>query len=144
MRIERTRNATRGISFGLLLRIQRMVLPFLLRTAMIRIMGVEYLGLSGLFTSILHILNMAELGVGAAMVFSMYRPIAEDDGATICALMRLYRRYYRLIGLAVGVMGLALMPVVPKLISGSIPPDLDIYVLYLLNLPLWGRGVYFG
>lgn len=134
MRIERTRNATRGISFGLLLRIQRMVLPFLLRTAMIRIMGVEYLGLSGLFTSILHILNMAELGVGAAMVFSMYRPIAEDDGATICALMRLYRRYYRLIGLAVGAMGLALMPVVPKLISGSIPPELDIYVLYLLNL----------
>jgi len=134
MRIERTKNAAKGITAGLLLRILQTVLPFLMRTAMIRLMGVEYLGLNGLFTSILHILNLAELGVGAAMVFSMYRPIAEDDEATICALMRLYRRYYRLIGLVVGTMGLALMPVLPKLISGEIPPELDIYVLYLLNL----------
>ena len=134
MRIERTKNAAKGITAGLLLRILQTVLPFLMRTAMIRLMGVEYLGLNGLFTSILHILNLAELGVGAAMVFSMYRPIAEDDETTICALMRLYRRYYRLIGLVVGAMGLALMPVLPKLISGEIPPELDIYVLYLLNL----------
>ena len=134
MRIERTKNAAKGITAGLLLRILQTVLPILMRTAMIRLMGVEYLGLNGLFTSILHILNLAELGVGAAMVFSMYRPIAEDDETTICALMRLYRRYYRLIGLVVGAMGLALMPVLPKLISGEIPPELDIYVLYLLNL----------
>lgn len=134
MKIERTKNATKGITVGMLLRIQQTVLPFLMRTAMIWLMGVEYLGLNGLFTSILHILNLAELGVGAAMVFSMYRPIAEDDEETICALMYLYRRYYRFIGLAVGAIGLVLMPVLPKLISGKIPSELDIYALYLLNL----------
>lgn len=119
---------------GLLLRVNQMVLPFLMRTAMIWLMGVEYLGLNSLFTSILHILNLAELGVGSAMVFSMYRPIAEDDEVAICSLLRLYRKYYRLIGLAVAGLGIALMPALPRLISGELPPELNIYVLYLLNL----------
>ena len=62
-----------------------------MRTAMIYLMGVEYLGLNSLFTSILQVLNLAELGVGSAMVYSMYKPIANDDETTICALLSLYR-----------------------------------------------------
>lgn len=134
MKIERTKNARRGIVAGILLRICQTVLPFLMRTAMIHIMGVQYLGINSLFSSILHILNLAELGVGSAMVFSMYTAIAQDDEETICALMCLYRKYYRIIGLVVGAAGLALVPVLPLLISGEIPDGLNIYVLYLLNL----------
>ncbi|MBP3633293.1 MAG: polysaccharide biosynthesis protein [Oscillospiraceae bacterium] len=134
MKIERVKNAKKNITAGLILKIHQMLIPFLMRTAMIYFMGVEYLGLHSLFSSILHILNLAELGVGSAMVFSMYKPIARDDGATICALMRLYRKYYRLIGLLIGAVGLALTPVIPNLISGEIPAELSIYVLYLLNL----------
>ena len=59
-----------------------------MRTAMIYLMGVEYLGLNSLFTSILQVLNLAELGVGSAMVYSMYKPIAENDKSTICALLK--------------------------------------------------------
>lgn len=134
MKIDRTKNAKNGIAVGLLLRLYQTVVPFLMRTAMIYFMGVEYLGLSSLFTSVLHILSLAELGVGNAMVFSMYRPIAQDDTRRICALMRLYRKYYRLIGLAILTMGMALLPFIPKLISGEVPGELNIYVLYLLNL----------
>lgn len=134
MKIERTRNAVRNITAGLVLRIYQTVVPFLMRTAMIHFMGVEYLGLNSLFTSVLHVLNLAELGVGVAMVFSMYKPVAEDDTARICALMRLYRRYYRLIGLFIGVMGLMLTPFIPRLISGDVPQGINIYWLYLLNL----------
>ena len=119
---------------GLALKVYQMLIPFLMRTAMIQFMGVEYLGLNSLFSSILQVLNLAELGVGSAMVFSMYRPIAEDDERTICSLMWLYRRYYRLIGLLIGAVGLLLTPAIPRLVSGSIPGDLNIYVLYLLNL----------
>ena len=96
--------------------------------------GVEYLGLNSLFTSVLQVLNLAELGVGSAMVFSMYKPIAEDDSITICALMKLYRTYYRVIGGIILVVGLLLTPFMPKLISGTIPEDMNIYFLYLLNL----------
>lgn len=134
MKIERTKNATRNIVAGMALKIYQMVVPFLMRTAMIHLMGVEYLGLNSLFTSILHILNLAELGVGAAMVFSMYKPIAEDDTQRICALMALYRRYYRLIGLVIGAAGLVILPFVPQLIADGVPAELNVYWLYLLNL----------
>ena len=95
MRIERTKNAVRNMIFGSILKAYQILLPFIMRTAMIYFMGVQYLGLNSLFTSILQVLNLAELGVGSAMVFSMYKPIAEDDSTTICALMKLYKIYYR-------------------------------------------------
>lgn len=132
--MERTKNATRNIVFGVLLKIYQMIVPFFMRTAMIYFMGVQYLGLNSLFASILQVLNLAELGVGSAMVFSMYKPIAENDGDTVCALMRLYRIYYRLIGLVIAVVGCALMPFIPKLISGDVPDGINIYILYALNL----------
>lgn len=75
MKIERTKNASKNIIFGVILRIFQIFIPFVIRTAMIKYMGIEYLGLNGLFTSILQILNLAELGVGSAMVYSMYKPM---------------------------------------------------------------------
>lgn len=134
MKIERTKNATRNIIFGMLLKSYQIIVPFLMRTAMIYLMGVQYLGLNSLFTSVLQVLNLAELGVGSAMTYSMYKPIAEDDYATICALMRLYRTYYRVIGLVIAVIGCILTPFIPRLISGEVPNNINIYVLYLLNL----------
>lgn len=133
-KIERTKNATRNIIFGFILKVYQVLVPFLMRTAMIYLMGVQYLGLNSLFTSILQVLNLAELGVGSAMVYSMYKPIAEDDNVTICALMKLYQTYYRVIGLVIAFIGCILTPFIPKLISGDIPDNLNIYVLYLLNL----------
>lgn len=82
----------------------------------------------------MQVLNLAELGVGNAMVFSMYKPIVEDDEMTICSLMRLYRTYYRIIGSIIAVVGIAVTPFIPKLIKGDIPAELNIYILYLLNL----------
>ncbi|WP_394870690.1 lipopolysaccharide biosynthesis protein [Clostridium butyricum] len=132
--IERTKNATRNIVFGLILKIYQIVVPFIMRTAMLYLLGVEYLGLNSLFVSVLQVLNIAELGVGSAMVYSMYKPIVEDDKNKICALMKLYQLYYRIIGLVITILGLILLPFIPKMISGDIPPNINMYVLYLLNL----------
>lgn len=132
--MNRTQNATRNIVFGVALKLYQILLPFIMRTAMIYLMGVEYLGLNSLFTSVLQVLNLAELGAGSAMVYSMYKPIAENDKETICALLKLYKKYYFLIGLAIAIIGCLLTPTIPKLISGNIPGNLNIYVLYLLNL----------
>ena len=134
MKIERTKNATRNIIYGVFLKIYQLLGPFILRTIFIYTLGMEYLGLNSLFTSILSVLNLAELGVGSALVFSMYKPIAEDDTEKICALMNLYKLYYRIIGAVILVIGLILVPFIPKLISGSVPEDINIYVLYLMNL----------
>lgn len=134
MKIERTRNAVRNIVSGSILKIFSLLIPFVLRTVLIYTLGVQYLGLSSLFTSILSVLNLAELGVGSAMVYSMYKPIAENDTDTICALMCLYRKYYRIIGIVILTVGLLLLPFIPRLIKGTIPRDVNIYVLYLMNL----------
>ncbi|SHJ28889.1 lipopolysaccharide biosynthesis protein [Pseudobutyrivibrio xylanivorans] len=134
MKIERTKNATRNIFFGVVLKIYQLLIPFVMRTLMIYLLGPGYAGLNGLFTSILQVLNLAELGVGSAMVFSMYKPIAEDDEDTICALMSLYRTYYRVIGLIIAVAGCTVIPFLPKLIKADLPSDINLYVLYLMNL----------
>ena len=133
--IERTKNATRNIVFGVLLKLFNIGVPFLMRTAIIYIMGVQYLGLNSLFASVLQVLNLAELGVGTAISYCMYRPVAEDDTDTVCALMALYRKYYRIIGLMILVVGLLITPSVPRLIkTDTIPEGINVYVLYLLNL----------
>lgn len=134
MKIERTRNAMRNVIFGIIQKLYMIFVPFVMRTIMIYILGVEYLGLNSLFVSILQVLNLAELGVGNAMIFSMYKPIAEDDHVTICALMNQYRKYYRCIGLVIAIAGSALTPFVPYLISGDVPSDVNVYYLYWLNL----------
>lgn len=134
MKIERTKNATRNIKFGIILKAYQIIIPFVMRTAMIYLLGIEYLGLNSLFTSVLQVLNLAELGIGSAMIYSMYKPIAEDDTITICALMHLYKIYYRIIGIVICIIGIILLPFIPSLISGSIPADMNVYILYLLNL----------
>ena len=134
MKLERTKNATRNIFFGLILKVYQIIVPFLMRTAMIRFLGMQYLGLNSLFTSVLQVLNLAELGVGSAMIFSMYKPIIDDDRETICALMKLYRLYYRVIGGIIAAAGLLLTPFITKLIHGDVPPDINVYILYLMNL----------
>lgn len=134
MKIERTKNASRNIVFGLLLRAYQIILPFVIRTVMIYYMGEQYVGLDSLFTSLIQVLSLTELGVGVAMVYSMYKPIVEDDAETICALMRLYRIYYRVIGIVIAVIGLALSPFIPYLVKSDLPSDVNLHVLYWLNL----------
>ena len=134
MVIERTKNASRNIVFGVVLKLYQILVPFAIRTIMIYFMGVEYLGLNSLFTSILQVLNLTELGVGSAMVYNMYKPIAENDAKSICALLNLYKLYYRIIGVVIAVIGIGLTYFIPQLVQGELPGGLNIYVLYLLNL----------
>lgn len=134
MIINRKKNSIRGTFFGIILKIIQIVFPFAIRTIFINTLGIQYLGLNSLFTAILQVLNLAELGVSSALVFSMYKPIAEDDKEKICQLMNLYRLCYRIIGLVILGIGLIIIPFLPKLISGTIPSDINLYVIYLMNL----------
>lgn len=120
--------------FGFGYRIINIILPFVSRTVILYVLGEKYLGLSSLFTSILSFLSLAELGMGAAMVYSMYKPIAVNDNETICALLNLYRRFYRMIGGIILGIGLLILPFLDNLIKGEVPSDINIQVLYLLYL----------
>ncbi len=134
MKLERSKNSARNFIFGIITKIYNLLVPFLMRTAMIYLLGMEYVGLNSLFTSVLSVLNLAELGIGSALVFSMYKPLAEDDTEKICALMRLYKIYYRIIGLVILAIGVAITPFLPHLVKGELPDNMNLYILYYLNL----------
>lgn len=134
MRASRTERAKRNIAGGLIYQIVLFAFMFITRTVIVYTLGSLYLGLNSLYASILQVLGLAELGFGYAVTFSMYEPIAKGDTETVCALLKLYRRIYRIIGVVVSVAGLAVTPFLQLLIKGEVPPDVSIYVLYLVNL----------
>lgn len=130
----RVGNASRNIFFGMFLKGYQIILPFIMRTAVGFYLGLSYMGLNSLFGSLLWMLSIAELGVGSAMVYSMYKPIIDKDEKTICALLALYRKYYRIIGTVILTVGIIITPFVPSLIKSDVPDDINIYVIYGLNL----------
>lgn len=134
MRIEKTKSAVKNISFGFLNKLLFMIFPFIIKTIIIYKLGVEYLGLNSLFSSVLNVLNFAEIGFGTALVFSMYKPLAEDDKDTICALLGLYKKIYRIVGIIVVSAGLAVMPFLKYFIKSGLPADINLYALYLVYL----------
>lgn len=134
MRLARVKNAKRNIVWGGIERITSIVLPFVVRTVFLKILGDEILGLNGLFSAILQVLNLAELGFSNAVVYNMYKPIAEDDTAMVCALMNYYKKVYHIIGSCVFAIGIILIPFLPRLIKGEIPQGYNLYVLYIIYL----------
>ena len=134
MKDSRTVNSSRNIVFGFINRIINMGFPFIIRSAIIHELGIQYLGLNSLFTSILGVLNLAELGIGSALTFSMYEPAEKGNKGELCALLNYYRRCYRIIGIVIGACGLLIMPFLPKLINGTYPEDISLYVLFTIYL----------
>ena len=132
MKIARTKNAKRNMLMGMINKVVVLVLPFFVRTAFIYSLGSEYLGLNSLFSSILTVLNITELGFSSAIVFSMYEPIAKDDDDRICALLNYYRKIYKVIGTIILAGGIIIMPFLPSLINGECPDELNIYILLFL------------
>lgn len=130
----RSKNTKRNIIVGMIYRVIAIILPFLIRTAILKFLGEQYVGLSSLFTSILQVLNLAELGFSTAVIYNMYKPIAEGNTNEVCALLNYYKKVYRTIGIFIFCAGLLLMPWLPKLISGSWPQEINLYFLYFLYL----------
>lgn len=112
----------------------KLLFPFLNRTLFLWLLGPEYLGLNGLFTSILGVLTLAELGFSMAVISSMYKPVADDDKELVCAYLHFYRTVYRCIGATIFIIGICLLPFLRKLVHGDVPPDINLYVLYLVHL----------
>lgn len=111
---------------------------FAARTVLIHTLSMEYVGVTGLFTNILSVLSLSELGFGTVLVYSMYVPIAQNDEEKLLALTNFYKKVYGIIAIAVGVIGGAVTPFLPYIIKDC--PDLPglsmFYLLYLANTVL--------
>ncbi len=129
----RSKNALFASVFGVLQQVLTVVGNFVYRTVFLMLLSKEYLGISGLFSNILQILSLAELGIGSAIVFSMYKPFADQDTKKIAALIRFYKNVYHMIGLVIALLGLCLYPFLSFFVDfGQIPSDVNITLVYFL------------
>lgn len=131
----RIKNSVRNISYRLVSQVASIILKFVSRTIFIYILGVEYLGINGLFSEILQMLSLADLGFGTAMVYSMYKPLAEHDEKRLIQLVALYKKIYTIIAISITIIGISLVPFLKYLVNmdKDIPYLNVYYLLYLAN-----------
>lgn len=129
----RTYHAIRNISASIGFQVLNVLLSFFNRTVFLYALNVEYLGISGLFGDIFSMLCLADLGIGTAMTYNMYKPLAEGDYDRVAGLVGLYRRIYHTIAMVVTGIGLSLIPFLKYLVNlESDMPHLELY--YVLGL----------
>ena len=108
--MSRTNNMIRNVSWSFLGQGLGILASFIVRIIFIRVLGSTYLGLDGLFSNILTILSLSELGVGTAITYSLYKPLAEKDKSKLKSLMDLFKKVYTVIGLIIFGIGFGLTP----------------------------------
>lgn len=121
-----------GITFGI--QMASLFLKFIIQKAFLETLGVAYLGYNSVFGNILQMLNMADLGVGVAITSFLYKPISENDTERIKALMYLYKKIYRYIGIAVGIIGLIILTIIPYIINDAECNNTYLRILFIINL----------
>lgn len=134
----RTKNSILNFTSSIGGQLITILMQFVVRTVFISTLGKSYLGISGLFTNILSMLSLAELGVGSAIIYKLYDPIAKNDKQRINVLMVFYKVVYRYIGIAISVIGVCLIPFLPKLINDYEKLDtLNINVVFIFLIFLF-------
>ncbi len=110
-------------------------LGIITRTVFMYTLSQEYLGINQLLNSVISVLCLSELGIGTAIIYALYKPLADNDEERISALMNLYAKAYKLIGCIVAVLGVAVFPFLHLIVSET--PDISnffiIYLLYIFN-----------
>lgn len=129
----RTRNSIQNTITNIGCNISIIFIGLISQAIFIRILGAEYLGINGLFTNILSILNIAELGIGNAIIYNLYKPVATNDIEKIKSLVDFYRKAYNLIAIIIVIVGLAIMPFLPFFV-GEISINLNLTIIYFLFL----------
>lgn len=135
--MSRTKNAIRNSAFGIISKLATLALGVVVRTIFIYSLGNEYLGVNSLYSEILAMLSLAELGFGSAIAYAMYEPVAKNDEQKLLKLIDYFRTVYRFVALTITVVGLALVPFLDKLVQGA--PSISLtelrvyYLMFLFN-----------
>ena len=132
----RTENSIINSAMSIVTQVLTVVLNFAVKTVFIKMLNDEYLGVNGLFTNIITMLSLADLGIGIAIPYSLYKPLAKKDEHKINVLMNFYKKVYTIIGIAVLLIGLSLTPflgLIIKDIPKNVPHLSLIYILFVIH-----------
>ena len=131
----RTKNSIINSSVSIITQVLTVLLNFVVKTVFIKALGNEYNGVNGLFTNIITMLSLADLGIGLAIPYSLYKPLAEKDNKKIQALINFYKKIYTTIGIVVLIIGFMITPFLNLFIKEM--PDIPylwfIYILYVIH-----------
>ena len=122
----RTKNVSKNAIISLVTHFTQILLGFIIRKLFINYLGVTYLGYNSVFSNILQMLNLADLGIGVAITSYLYKPLADNDTKSISALMYIYKRLYSVIGCIVISIGL-----IVSIFLGTLVPDAECSLSYL-------------
>lgn len=135
MENSRLKNSALNFASGFLGRMLAILLNFVVRTIFIYCLNEAYLSVNGLYSNILTVLSLAELGFGSAMVYRMYAPVAVKDYQKAAALLQFYKKIYIIIGVVIFSLGLCVIPFMDYIIKDK--PDISgltlYYILFLVN-----------
>lgn len=123
-----------AIVTGVIQKLSAIFIAFFSQWVFIHYLGMEYVSVDGLFSSVLTFLSLAELGVGSAITVYLYKPLAEKDTRAIQSYMHFYKKCYRVIGWVILLLGLCLVPVLNRLVNFDNAPPINLYLVYLLFL----------
>lgn len=129
----RTRNSVKNTFVSVFMYVLVMLFGFISQNFFLTYLGDTYNGLNGLFKSIISVMSVAELGFAQAIVYNMYQPIASRDFKTLSSLLSFYKKVYRIVALVVAVVGLCIMPFIPRMAQGGDVPE-SLYLLFGLYL----------
>ena len=133
-RYNKLNNTVRSSLYGMIFKILNIIGAFTVKTLLINVLGMEFVGIDGLFGSVLKLLNMADMGFSTAVVYKLYKPISENDDSTVRAILLYYRKIYRVVGMIVLLLGLICLPFLRFFVSGDIPDGMNLYLLFLIYL----------
>lgn len=142
--MDRAGHVVKNLKFTAFSELVLALLKFLSRRVFVLLLGKEYLGINGLFTDILSMLSLAELGFGVSVTYNLYRPVAQGDTELIKSLMRLYGRFYRAVGGAVLAAGLSLLPFLDFFVKEMPENVSNLSLIYALNVINAGVSYFFS
>lgn len=129
----RTKKTGKNIVYAVGLKLLITIINFASRVIFVKVLEESYLGINGLFVNILSVLSLADLGIGTAMTYSLYKPLADGDYKKIAVLVNFFKKIYLIIAFSVGMIGLILLPFINYLVRLEEPlPNLKIYYLLFL------------
>ncbi len=135
MKDSRTQNSVRNSTVSIVTQVLTVVINFAVKTVFIHTLGSEYLGVNGLFSNIITMLSLADLGIGVAIPYSLYKPLAERDAKKINILMKFYAKVYHVIGVIVLIIGFSLIPFLGFMMKDipDVPHLTLIYSLFVIH-----------
>lgn len=132
----RTENFVKNTTIGIIMQIFSLILSFICRTIFVKCLANDYLSINGLFSNIINTLSFIELGFGTALIYMMYKPVADNNIEKIKTITKYYKKVFTIIGIAMFSLGILVIPAMKYIIKE--PPIIDenlniIYILFLVN-----------